>query len=301
MDTTLLSLLAKKLNLTPSDVEEPYILTSEDEEAAIENAVKASKDWHLWKMRSLNMTDAEIEHKMAQIDFKGSLDREAILKQSNSRKHHQEWQKENRRKEKEEEARKLDELKKNWTAPRMFRYMEWASYQHYKKNLIVNESNKKFITTLCFFLSVDKRFETELGYTFSKGLWIRGPVGIGKTHLIKCLSKNDLNPVLVLSMLEITDEIKFNGSYEVKYGNNKMIYLDDVGTEEPVVNHFGTKITFFKTFMESLYLRGGDFNRILVSTNLSAAETEERYGFRVRSRIKDMFNIVDVDGEDMRG
>jgi hypothetical protein len=28
---------------------------------------------------------------------------------------------------------------------------------------------------------------------------------------------------------------------------------------------------------------------------------EEKYGFRVRSRIKDMFNIVDVNGEDMRG
>jgi DNA replication protein DnaC len=301
MDNVLLQQLAKKLNLTSSDEEEPYTLTTEEERDIIDNAIKATKDWHIWKMRSLNLPEGEIENKLAMINWDEKIDRPQILQQANSRKIHLEWQKENRRKEKEAELAKQEELKKNWSASRMFRYMEWASFSKYKEQLIVNDDNKALITALCFFVSRDPRFETELKYSFSKGLLVRGNVGIGKTHLMKCLSENDLNPIKILSMLEITQEVRENGEYQIEYGRNKIIYLDDVGTEEPVVNHYGTKITFFKNFIETMYLREADFAKLVISTNNSASEIEEKYGFRVRSRIKDMFNIIDVKGQDMRG
>jgi len=77
--------------------------------------------------------------------------------------------------------------------------------------------------------------------------------------------------------------------------------LDDVGTEEHTVNHYGTKISFFKNFIEKYYLQNKTYEKLVVSTNNSFNEMEEKYGFRVRSRIKDMFNIIDVTGKDMRG
>ena len=43
------------------------------------------------------------------------------------------------------------------------------------------------------------------------------------------------------------------------------------------------------------------FNKLIISTNNSFDELESKYGFRVRSRLKDMFNIIDVDGKDLRG
>ena len=302
MDNTLLQQLAKRLNLTNSEPEpEPYLLSSDDEIALVKNAIEADKNWHIWKMRNLKMQEGDIEAKIALINFEERVDKEKLFQQANSSKNQELWQKENRRKEKEALEQKKAELQKLWSATRMFRYMEWASANHYQKPLIVNDDNKHLITALCYFLSNDARFETELKYSRKKGLLIRGVAGIGKTHLVKCLSFNDLKPIQVLSMIEITDDIKAQGEYQLNIDKSPIIYLDDVGTEEPVVNHYGTKITFFKNFIEMHYLRELDPSRLIVSTNNSFSEIQEKYGFRVRSRMKDMFNVIDVAGQDMRG
>ena len=180
--------------------------------------------------------------------------------------------------------------------------MAHSSQQVFGKTLIVNESNKALITAICFFLSNDARFETELGLSFKKGLLIRGISGLGKTFLITCVKDNLLNPVAIFSMLDIAEKIKDEGSFNIRFKKDRIIYLDDVGTEESTINHFGTKINFFKNFLETFYMHHPqDFNRLIISTNSNFNEIEEKYGFRVRSRVKDMFNIIDIKGEDLRG
>ena len=101
------------------------------------------------------------------------------------------------------------------------------------------------------------------------------------------------------SMLEICDEVRIRGDYELPFFNK--LYLDDVGSEEPNVKHFGTNINWFKDFLETYYLRSQHYNKLIISTNNNHAELEQKYGFRVRSRIRDMFNVISVDGKDMRG
>lgn len=301
-----LELLAKQLNLTNSDEIEEYILTKEEEEILIRNEIDSQKKYIAWKMRKALSTVDEIEIKLSQINWDERIDQPSIFKRANSIKHYGIWEKQQRLKEKEELANKQKELKEQWTAKRMYHHMAWVSENQYGKKLIVKDDKKgldftKFITALCFFVSRDERFETELGYSLNKGLLIRGISGLGKTHLVKCLEQNALNPILILSMLNIADEIKDNGEYLINYGNNKIIYLDDVGTEEPTINHYGTKINFFKNFIESVYLKTQIFNHLMFSTNNNANELQEKYGFRVRSRMKDMFNVIDVTGKDMRG
>jgi len=216
-------------------------------------------------------------------------------------RHHEIWQKEQRRKEAEEAKRKQEELKNLWTASQMYKLIRWSSEVEYGKPLITNNDNLPFIKALCFFLSEDERFETELGFSLKKGLIIRGISGLGKTHLMKCVSKNELNPVLILSMIEIADDVRHNGEFNIPGGKYTKIYLDDVGSEEATVNHYGTKINWFKDFLEIFYLKDRQYNSLMISTNNSFSEIEQKYGFRVRSRIKDMFNIIDVDGKDLRG
>jgi DNA replication protein DnaC len=99
----------------------------------------------------------------------------------------------------------------------------------------------------------------------------------------------------------VVDEIKSTGEYQIKRGDNKILYLDDVGTEESTALHYGNKINFFKNFIETVYLKNKIFNQLIISTNCSFTEMEEKYGFRVRSRMKDMFNVVDIKCKDMRG
>lgn len=278
---------------------EPYILTREEEERSIGHAIEAQKKHLAWKMADKGLKEEQILAKLASINFGDMLDMEGVLSAANSAKNYLKWQLEQREKDKNEAIAKEAELKSRCTAKYMYNVMAFASKNIYGKELIVHDDNLDLIKTLCFFLSRDSRFETELGYSLDKGLWVRGTVGLGKTYLIKCLEHNELNPIVIRSMIEITNEIKANGEYNLP--NNKMLYLDDVGTEEPLVKHYGTNIAFFKNFIESYYLKTQEFNRLIVSTNNNFSGIEEKYGFRVRSRIKDMFNIIDVKGKDMRG
>lgn len=302
MDIVMLQQLAKKLRMTNYEEEqEPYILTKDEEDILFDNAVQSIKDWHYWKMVDLKMAEGDIEQKLSQMDFKGMVRKEELFANANSSKNYELWQKENRRKEKEEEVRKRRELQETWTAKRMYQLMKWASKNTFDEDFVLNEHNEKLIKALCFFVSRDDRFKSELKFSTKKGLCIRGKSGIGKTHLVRCLESNPLNSILTLSMLDITEEVKDTGQYEIQMGNNRLLYLDDVGTEEPVVKHYGTNISWFKNFIETIYLKQSQFANLIISTNNSFAEIQEKYGFRVRSRFKDMFNVIDISGEDMRG
>jgi DNA replication protein DnaC len=129
-------------------------------------------------------------------------------------------------------------------------------------------------------------------------LLIRGISGLGKTFVPRCLENNELKPLAMFSMVAITEAVKEGGEFDLQ--TSKHIYLDDVGTEQTVINHFGTKITLFKDFIELYYSKNLPFNRLLISTNCNSNQLEEKYGFRVRSRAREMFNVIDVRGNDMR-
>ena len=296
-------MLAERLSLTGLDLEkEPYILTEAEEKSIIRHAISSAKSHAAWKMKGLGYSDGEIMLRLSETDFEKEINREAVLQTANSNKIYDEWQKENRENARLSEIKRRQDLVDTWTAENVFKLMKWTSQNHYGKKLIVNDNNKKLITALCFFISRDNRFETELGFSRSKGLLIRGVSGLGKTHLVKCIESNGINPILILSMIEIADDIKQEGEYNIPNGNHRIIYLDDVGTEEATINHFGTKINYFKNFIETIYLRNIEkgFDRLMISTNNSFNEIEDKYGFRVRSRMKEMFNVIDVKGNDMR-
>jgi len=282
---------------------EPYSLSKDEEEYVIGNELLRLKQHMAWKMKGLAFSDIQIEMRIKEIDWLSQIDQEAILKRANSNKNYELWQSQQREKEKQDEIKKSKELKDLWDAKNVYRLMKWTSEKVYGKPLILNEHNKTLISAICFFISGDQRFETELKLDRRKGLLIRGISGLGKTHLLKCVAENDLNPIKIISMIEVADEIKQEGEYQINMGRNKIIYLDDVGTEEATVNHYGTKINFFKNFIETVYLRNieNGFGKLIISTNNSYSDIEEKYGFRVRSRMRDMFNVIEVKGEDMRG
>lgn len=304
--------LAKRLNLTgpEDDILEEWILTPEEEHKLITHEIQRAKDHYSWKIKDIVATPDELDFKISQINWDERVDKEFILQRANSIKHYDNWVKEQRVKEVLEEERRLKELQDTWTATNMYKLMAWTSQNEFGKKLIVKDKDtgndfSNLITALCFFVSRDKRFETDfdpkLKYSLKKGLLIRGVSGLGKTHLVKCISGNKLNPILLLSMLEISDEIRLNGDFKVQLDGYGIVYLDDVGTEEADAKHYGNVINFFKNFIEGTYLKRTTFNHIMMSTNNSFAQIEQKYGFRVRSRIKDMFNIIDVTGKDMRG
>lgn len=301
METTLKNQLAKTWNLTGLEEKEDYILTNDEEEKAVQAAIDQQKNYLIWKMKGLGYTEIQINQRIKEWDWPSTFDREKVLSIANGNKHQDLWHQNQRLEETKRQKERWEALVGKCSAKYMLQLMKWTSKNELGRQFVINLDNTTLIKTLCFFLSNDERFEIELGHSFQKGLLIRGVAGIGKTHLVRCVAANELNPVHILSMLEICDQVKAEGEFIIELKNSKILYLDDVGTEEHIVNHFGTKINWFKNFIEMYYLRNKIFNKLIISTNNSFSEIEEKYGFRVRSRVKDMFNIIDVKGTDMRG
>ncbi len=300
MENLQLQLLAKKLNLTdPDESQEEMILTAQEEINAIEYEITQSKKHKAWKLAQMGASEEQILAKLSSIDWLNEIDKIEVLKNANSNKHYTIWQNEQRKKERQAETNKYLSLKNRCNAKYFYNLMSWTSENIYGKKFIQHDDNIPLIRAICLFFSRDERFEKELKFDLNKGLFVRGVSGLGKTHLFRCIEKNEILPIDIISMIDITETVKEEGSYEIKGSNT--LYLDDVGTEEPIVNHYGTKITWFKNFIELYYLKNKPFNRLIISTNNSFDEIEGKYGFRVRSRIKDMFNIIDVQGKDMRG
>lgn len=277
-----------------------YVLTAEEEKIAIDHAIKREKDFVEWKLIGVFKTKREVMEKMAEINFSERVNVKDVLRIANENKLYQLWEQGQREKEREEVERKRREAKEFWTAKRMFSLMRITSEKKFDKKFVMDEHNEKLIRAVCYMLSDDPRIETELGFSANKGLLIRGVSGLGKTYVVRCVEDNELNPILNLSMIEITDELKSSGEFSINLGSKKVVYLDDVGTEETPVLFYGTRINFFKDFIEKTYHMNSKFNRLIVSTNINFQQIETKYGFRVRSRMREMFNVLDVSGEDRR-
>lgn len=299
MEKMELEALARRLNLTNYESEkEPYILTEYEANDIVGHEVDRKRKHYLWKFSNMGLGEQDIMLRLSTIDFIKEIDVEDVLQRANSMKHYEIWIKDKRDEDERLEKERLEEIKKRFTAKYVYNLIAWTSENVYGKKFILNEGNTEYVKAICFYISNDIRFETELNFSFNKGLMIRGISGLGKTYIPKCIENNELKPLKILSMIDISENVKETGDFSIY--TSKIIYLDDVGTEEHNVNHFGTKINWFKNFIEMYYLQNKPFNKLIISTNCNGNNIEDKYGFRVRSRMREMFNVIDVKGNDMR-
>jgi hypothetical protein len=278
-----------------------YILTPEEENKAINFAIESAKKHLTWKLSDLGCKEEQILAKISEIDWLTRIDKEAILANANENKHQILFHKEQRLKDEQLKIDAENELRKEWTANKVYNFIKKSCIESGKEFLKL-ENQTTFIEAICYFISEDERFETKLGLSLKKGLLIRGTTGLGKTDLIKWVSTNQFKPIKIVSTIEINEQLKSDGEFTIgDLDSFKILYLDDVGTEEETVNYYGTKISFFKNFIESYYLKNRNFNKLIVSTNLSMQQIEDKYGIRVRSRLSEIFNKINVSGSDLRG
>lgn len=292
--------LAERLNLTEYQEPEPYTLTPEEEQRVLANAIEQAQKFMAYKMRKVLKTADEIAHKIEQVDWNDRIDREKVLALANAAKNQEAWQRTQREAERAREIERAKELQSYWTYGRIYKLMKFNSVHKFGKELDETVENLQAIKALCFFIARDDRFATELGLDRLKGLLIRGNSGTGKTHLVRCCEDNGLNPIHALTMLDITEQVSEEGKYSIQNQGKPLIYFDDVGTEEASVKHYGTTILWFKNYIESVYHKSKCFNHMIITTNLNFSGLEKQYGFRVASRMREMFNVVDLTGKDYR-
>jgi len=145
-----------------------------------------------------------------------------------------------------------------------------------------------------------------------KGIMLTGPVGCGKTSLLKLL-RLLLPPVqryAVKPCREIAFEFGEEGfpvltRYTKQYVSTlysaagapvaKPICFDDLG-REPAVQYFGNTMNVMAELLLSRYDYYASHDMLThITTNLNSVEIEERYGKMVRSRCRELFNLVSFD------
>ena len=196
---------------------------------------------------------------------------------------------------------KLGELKDNciqYDFKSILIYLDAKGKLLFGKNFKIYEEDEVVLYKLCIYFIRDFDACAKLNIDPNKGILLSGPVGCGKTSLMKLL--RHIVPHQKSYELIPARNITFafnNIGYKTiqEYGNSNFYCFDDLGVET-TGRHFGKDCNVMGEILLSRYdLFLQRKIRTHATTNLNAQELEERYGNRVRSRMRQLFNLIAFD------
>lgn len=143
--------------------------------------------------------------------------------------------------------------------------------------------------------------------SLQKGILLSGPIGCGKTTLMilmKYFNNQNQSLFIVKSCRDISFEFIKDG-YDVVHRYTRLsIYkngateipkhycFDDLGTENNL-KYYGNECNIMAEILLSRYDLFVSRKLIThLTTNLSATEIENIYGNRIRSRMRELFNLI---------
>lgn len=161
------------------------------------------------------------------------------------------------------------------------------------------------ITKLISYFLEDETIAAKYNLDLTKGILLSGPVGCGKTTLMALMRyvPQPNKKFFLKTCRDISFEFIKDG-YEVihrySHGHNthaehKNYCFDDLGTEKNL-KYFGNECNVMAEIILSRYdifISKKIYTHI--TTNLSASEIETAYGNRVRSRMRNMLNLIAFD------
>ena len=196
---------------------------------------------------------------------------------------------------------KLGELKDNhihYDFKSILIYLNAKGKLLFGKNFKIYEEDEVVLYKLCIYFIRDFEACKKLNIDPNKGILLSGPVGCGKTSLMKLLRHivPHHKPYEVIPARNITFAFNNTGYKTIQeYGNSSFYCFDDLGVET-TGRHFGKDCNVMGEILLSRYdLFLQRKIRTHATTNLNAQELEERYGNRVRSRMRQLFNLIAFD------
>lgn len=181
---------------------------------------------------------------------------------------------------------------------RILIYLEAKGKLLFGKDFKLYDEDREILYRLSNYFINDAEKCQSFGIDTRKGLLVSGPVGCGKTSIMKLLPhivpferKYEMIP-----SRNVTFSFNHIGYKTIEdYGDAGFYCFDDLGIE-PQGRFFGQDCNVMGEILLSRY---EIFMRHKVkthgTTNLNADEIEERYGSRVRSRMRSMFNLIAFD------
>lgn len=190
--------------------------------------------------------------------------------------------------------------------------MEKKGVELYGNHFKISEDDYPVIYKLIAYFMKDEATCHQHSIDLTKGILLSGPIGCGKTSLMNLMKH--ITPTehkfSVKSCRDISFEFIQDG-YEVihRYSKGKLYEsnvrnycFDDLGTENNL-KYFGNECNVMAEILLSRYdLFISRKLQTHITTNLSASEIEKQYGNRVRSRLREMVNLIGFsrDAEDKR-
>jgi len=186
-------------------------------------------------------------------------------------------------------------------------YLQSQGIKYFGSHFKIHEEDKPLLhKLLCYFLQ-DTCTASQLGINLNKGILLTGPVGCGKTSLMFLMRffLQFENRYIVKSCRDISFEFIKDG-YPIisKYSHfsfkdiTPITYcFDDLGTENNL-KFYGNECNIMAEILLSRY--DLFISRKLIThltTNLSASEIEALFGNRVRSRMRESFNLISFNKE----
>lgn len=134
------------------------------------------------------------------------------------------------------------------------------------------------------------------------GLLLRGPAGVGKTHLSGCIARALLDEGHTVcyqpacEVLRRMEQVNFDHepeAHSAELYHCDLLIVDDLGSE--FLSPFCSAA--FYHLINSRLLSG---RPTICTTNCTFSELENRYGARTFSRLVGEFVVLELDGEDIR-
>ena len=188
-------------------------------------------------------------------------------------------------------------------------YLEHIGKKRFGAHFYISPHDTEIVYQVLSWIINDVEACKKYNISHRKGILLSGPVGCGKTSLMKLFTT--LMPLsksfIIKPAREVTMEFSKQG-YDVihRYSRSlrspKPICFDDIGVEPPM-RYFGDHINVIGEILLSRYeLFVSKGVQTHATTNMNAEEIEARYGVRVRSRLREMFNLIafPAEAEDKR-
>ena len=186
-----------------------------------------------------------------------------------------------------------------------YQFLESRGRDILNPNFKIYQEDHELILKLLAYFTNNQQACQKYAISLRKGLMLSGPVGCGKTSLMRLFNtlllpqyKYQVKPCRDISFEFNRDGYSVIHKYSTNSysrGQHKIYCFDDLGTE----NHLKFYSVECNVMAEIILSRYDQFClqglQTHLTTNLTSMDIEEQYGKRVRSRMREMFNLLAFD------